>query len=30
VLDKTWKPKKGEVCSNRYRISKETEKFEAR
>jgi hypothetical protein len=30
VLDKTWKPKKGETCSNRYRISKETEKFEAR
>jgi hypothetical protein len=30
TLDKTWKPKKGETCSNRYRISKETEKFEAR
>jgi hypothetical protein len=30
VPDKTWKPKKGETCSNRYRISKETEKFEAR
>ena len=30
VLDKTWKPKKVETCSNRYRISKETEKFEAR
>jgi hypothetical protein len=30
ALDKTWKPKKGETCSNRYRISKETEKFEPR
>ena len=30
TLDKAWKPKKGETCSNRYRISKETEKFEAR
>jgi hypothetical protein len=30
VVDKTWKPKKGETCSQRYRISKETEKFEAR
>jgi hypothetical protein len=29
-LDKNWKPKKGEPCSNRYRQSKETEKFEAR
>jgi hypothetical protein len=30
VIDKTWKPKKGETCSNRYRVSFETEKFEAR
>ena len=30
VPDKNWKPKKGETCSNRYRVSKETEKFEAR
>jgi hypothetical protein len=30
VVDKKWKPKKGETCSNRYRISKETAKFEAR
>jgi len=30
VADKKWKPKKGESCSNRYRISKETAKFEAR
>jgi hypothetical protein len=28
--DKNWKPKKGETCSNRYRQSKDTEKFEAR
>jgi hypothetical protein len=30
ILDKKWKPKKGEVCANRYRVSFETEKFEAR
>jgi hypothetical protein len=30
VVDKKWKPKPGETCSNRYRVSKETEKFEAR
>ena len=30
VIDKTWKPKKGETCSNRYRVSFETAKFEAR
>jgi hypothetical protein len=30
VRDKTWKPKKGETCSNRFRKSRETEKFEAR
>ena len=30
ILDKKWKPKKGETCSNRYRVSYETEKFEAR
>ena len=30
VLDKKWKPAKGETCNQRYRISKETEKFEAR
>ena len=30
VADKTWKPKKDETCSNRYRVSFETEKFEAR
>jgi len=30
VVDKTWAPKGGEVCSNRYRVSFETEKFEAR
>ncbi len=30
VIDKTWKPKKDETCSNRYRVSFETEKFEAR
>lgn len=30
TLDKEWKPKKGETCSNRFRLSKETEKFEAR
>jgi hypothetical protein len=29
-VDKKWKPKPGEKCANRYRISKETEKFEAR
>jgi hypothetical protein len=30
VVDKTWAPKNGEACSNRYRVSFETEKFEAR
>jgi hypothetical protein len=30
VKDKNWHPKPGEACNNRYRISKETEKFEAR
>ena len=30
VIDKTWKPKKDETCNNRYRVSFETEKFEAR
>ena len=30
AVDKKWKPKKGEVCANRYRVSYETEKFEAR
>ena len=30
VVDKKWKPKKGDTCDNRYRISFETEKFEAR
>jgi len=30
VVDKKWKPKKGETCNNRYRISKEVAKFEAR
>ncbi len=30
VIDKKWKPAKGETCSARYRQSKETEKFEAR
>ncbi len=30
ALDKKWKPKKGETCNNRYRVSFETEKFEAR
>jgi hypothetical protein len=30
TVDKTWKPKKGETCANRYRVSFETEKFEAR
>ncbi len=30
AVDKKWKPKKGEVCANRYRVSFETEKFEAR
>jgi hypothetical protein len=29
-VDKKWKPAKGEKCDNRYRISFETEKFEAR
>jgi len=29
-LDKKWKPAKGETCSNLYRVSFETEKFEAR
>ncbi len=29
-IDKKWKPKKGETCANRYRVSFETEKFEAR
>src|ERR1019366_228370 len=29
-IDKKWKPKKDETCANRYRISFETEKFEAR
>jgi len=29
-IDKAWKPKKGETCANRYRVSFETEKFEAR
>jgi hypothetical protein len=30
AIDKTWKPKKGDTCANRYRVSFETEKFEAR
>jgi hypothetical protein len=30
ALDKKWKPKKDETCANRYRVSKDTEKFEAR
>jgi hypothetical protein len=30
ILDKKWKPKKDETCANRYRVSFETEKFEAR
>ena len=30
IGNKTWKPKKGETCANRYRVSFETEKFEAR
>ena len=30
VVDKSWKPKKGETCANRYRVSYEVEKFEAR
>jgi hypothetical protein len=30
ILDKKWKPKKDETCQNRYRVSFETEKFEAR
>jgi hypothetical protein len=29
-IDKKWKPKKGETCANRYRVSFETEKFDAR
>jgi hypothetical protein len=29
-VDKKWKPAKGERCENRYRVSFETEKFEAR
>ncbi|HEX3770560.1 MAG TPA: hypothetical protein VHV30_06845 [Polyangiaceae bacterium] len=29
-IDKKWKPKKDETCNNRYRVSFETEKFEAR
>jgi hypothetical protein len=29
-IDKKWKPAKGETCSVRYRMSLETEKFEAR
>ena len=29
-IDKKWKPAKGEKCENRYRVSFETEKFEAR
>lgn len=29
-IDKKWKPAKGETCSNSYRVSFETEKFEAR
>jgi hypothetical protein len=30
TIDKKWKPAKGETCNARYRVSKETEKFEAR
>jgi hypothetical protein len=30
ALDPKWKPKKGETCANRYRVSFEIEKFEAR
>lgn len=30
AVDKKWKPKKGETCANRYRVSLEIEKFEAR
>jgi hypothetical protein len=30
AVDKKWKPKKGETCAQRYRVSFETEKFEAR
>jgi hypothetical protein len=30
VRDKTWKPKKGETCNNRFRKSRDTEKFDAR
>jgi hypothetical protein len=30
ALDSKWKPKKGESCSNRYRVTFETSKFEAR
>lgn len=29
-IDKSWKAKKGEPCQNRYRVSFETAKFEAR
>jgi hypothetical protein len=29
-IDKTWKPQPDEACANRYRVSFETEKFEAR
>jgi hypothetical protein len=29
-LDKKWKPKKGETCDAKYRVSFEAEKFEAR
>jgi hypothetical protein len=29
-IDPKWKPKKGETCANRYRVSFEIEKFEAR
>ena len=30
AIDKKWKPKKGETCANRYRVSFDTEKFDAR
>jgi hypothetical protein len=30
AIDKKWKPAKGDKCDNRYRVSFETEKFEAR
>jgi hypothetical protein len=29
-IDKKWKPKTGETCANRYRVSYDTEKFEPR